>query len=93
MAVTKISGEGRVETAQNLNLLSIDNSFRDMPDACVNEPIPHLLKAKKDAGDEPAPLVWVYSMREYTTATEEKMIAEMYWGTSIFAIPSTTPCR
>lgn len=80
MAVSRINGQGRVETAQNLNLLSIDNSFGDMPDACVNEPIPHLLKAKKDAGDEPAPLVWVYPMREYTTATEEKMIAEMYWG-------------
>jgi hypothetical protein len=52
MAVSRINDHGKVETAQNLNLLSIDNSFGDMPDSCANEPIPHLLKAKKDAGDE-----------------------------------------
>lgn len=80
MAVSRINGQGRVETAKKLNLLSIDNSFGDMPDSCVNEPIPHLLKAKKDAGDEPAPLVWVYPMREYSTALQEQTVAEMFYG-------------
>ena len=80
MAVSRINGQGRVETAENLNLLSIDNSFGDMPDSCVNEPITHLLKAKKDAGDAPAPLVWVYPMREYSTAGDPETIAEMYSG-------------
>lgn len=80
MAVSRINGQGRVETAQNLNLLSVDNSFGDMPDSCVNEPIPHLLKAKKDAGDAPAPLVWVYPMREYSTTRDPGLISEMYYG-------------
>ena len=80
MAVSRINAQGKVETAQNLNLLSIDNSFGNLPDCCANEPIPHLLKAKKDAGDTPAPLVWVYPMREYATATEEGTVSEMYYG-------------
>ena len=80
MAVSRINEDGKVETAQNLNLLSIDNSFGDMPDSCVNEPIPHLLKAKKDSGDALPPLVWVYPMREYSTAKDKITISEMYYG-------------
>jgi hypothetical protein len=60
-----------------LNILSIDNSYGEMPDACVNEPLPHLLKAEKDAADEPAPLVWVYPMREYTTSMDADLLREM----------------
>ena len=51
-----------------------------MPDCCVNEPIPHILKAEKDAPDTPAPLVWVYPMREYTAAHSEEALAEMNIG-------------
>lgn len=80
LAVTRIREDGSVQSASDLNILSIDNSFGNMPEACVNEPLPHLLKAKKDAGNEPAPLVWVYPMREYSTATDEQTIFEMYHG-------------
>ncbi len=79
-SISRIDEQGRVQTADNLSVLSIDNSFGDMPDACVNEPLPHLLKAKKDAGDRPAPLVLVYPFREYSTTTDEGLIAEMYYG-------------
>ena len=93
MAVSRIDEKGRVETARNLNLLSVDNSFGNMPDSCVQEPLPHLMKAKKDAGDAPAPLVWVYPMREYSTATDETTIAEMYYGDTFLrnAINATFP--
>ena len=80
LAVTRIREDGSVQKAADLNILSIDNSFGNMPEACVNEPLPHLLKAEKDAGDAPAPLVWVYPMREYSTATDEQTIFEMYHG-------------
>lgn len=82
MAISRIDENGRVRSAETLNILSIDNSFGDMPDSCVNEPLPHLLKAEKDAADAPAPLVWVYPMREYTTADSEDTLREMYTGDS-----------
>jgi len=77
MAISRITGEGRVECANSLNILSIDNSFGNMPDACVNEPLPHILKAEKDVPDAPAPLVWVYPMREYTTSEDVNLLREM----------------
>lgn len=80
MAISRINADGRVEAANSLNILSIDNAFGNMPDSCVNEPLPHLLKAEKDAADEPAPFVWVYPMREYTTSQDATLLKEMNLG-------------
>ena len=80
MAISRINAEGKVETANSLNILSIDNSYGEMPDNCVNEPLPHILKAEKDSADEPAPLVWVYPMREYTTSHDADLLREMNEG-------------
>lgn len=80
MAISRINARGEVETANSLNILSIDNSYGNMPDCCVNEPLPHILKAEKDASDEPAPLVWVYPMREYTTLEGSVLLEEMNLG-------------
>ena len=80
MAISRINSDGNVETANSLNILTIDNSYGDMPDQCVNEPIPHLLKAEKDASDEPSPFVWVYPLREYTTSDDEDLLLEMNLG-------------
>jgi len=80
MAISRINSDGNTESANSLNILSIDNSYGDMPPACVNEPLPHLLKAEKDISDEPSPLGWVYPMREYTTSTSSEMLKEMNTG-------------
>ena len=80
MAISRVDGSGAVRTANTLNLLSIDNSYGGLPDACVNEPLPHFLKAEKDAPDAVAPLVWVYPMREYTTASAAAALEEMNLG-------------
>ena len=80
MALCRINEEGKVHNPTLFNILSIDNSMGEMPDACVNEPLPHILKAEKDAPDEPSPLVLVYPMREYTTASDAAMLREMYFG-------------
>lgn len=80
MALSRITEDGTVESANSLNILSIDNSYGEMPSACVNEPLPHLLKAEKDAPDTPAPIVWVYPMREYTTSSDTSLLPEMYYG-------------
>ena len=80
MALSRIDENGKTKSAAHLNLLSIDNSFGDLPEACVNEPIPHLLKAKKDEPDEVAPVVWVYPFDEYGNAETEQELKEMYSG-------------
>lgn len=80
MAISRVTGDGKVHSANTLNILSIDNSYGGMPDACVNEPLPHLLKAEKDAADETAPLVWVYPMHEYTTSDSAALLKEMNEG-------------
>ena len=80
MAISRIDGDGKVEAANALNILTIDNSYGNMPDACVNEPLPHLLRAEKNSPDEPAPIVWIYPMREYTTSQNAKLLCEMNRG-------------
>ena len=51
-----------------------------MPDCCVNEPLPHILKAEKHESDEPAPFVWVYPMHEYTVSKTNDELRQMYFG-------------
>ena len=80
MALSRIDENGRTHTPSLFNLLSIDNSMGDMPESCVNESIPHLLKAEKDAPDEPGPFILLYPMREYTTTENPDMLYEMYYG-------------
>ncbi len=80
MAISRIDEAGQVHQPTHLHLLSIDNSWGDMPDNCVNEPLPHLLKAEKDAPDAIAPLVWVYPLRTYTTSGEEATLHRMMAG-------------
>ena len=82
MALSRIDQNGRVQNPALFNILSIDNSFGNMPDSCVYEPLPHILKAEKDAPDEAGPLVLVYPMREYTTAMDAGLLREMYFGDS-----------
>ena len=80
MAISRLNENGEVESANTLNILSIDNSYGELPDACANEVIPHLLKAEKDIADEPAPIVWVYPMREYTTSADSELLRDMNLG-------------
>ncbi len=80
MALSRIDENGRVQPAEILNLLTLDNSFGDMPDSCANEIIPHLLKAEKDCADEAAPFVWVYPFREFTTTTQESDLKKILEG-------------
>ncbi len=80
MTVSRIDENGNMQSAEELNILSIDNSFGDLPDNCVYEPLPHILKAEKDGSDEPSPFVLVYPLREYTTSNDSDLLSEMYFG-------------
>jgi hypothetical protein len=80
MSISMVTEKGTVQSASRLNILTIDNSRGDMPDACVNEPLPHLLKAEKNSADEIPFLVWLHPLKEYTTTASGEMLAEMYYG-------------
>lgn len=80
MAVSRIDEAGQIHLPSQMNILTIDNSFGQMPDACVNESIPHILKAEKDSPDDISDFVWAYPLREYTTSTSEDDLRQMIAG-------------
>ena len=80
MSIGRIDENGKVQNPSNLNLLSIDNSFGDLPDSCANEPIPHLIKAAKESPNEVSPVVWVYPFSEYSNCRSEQDAKEMFFG-------------
>ena len=76
-AISRIDENGQVNSPTNLNLLTIDNSLGDMPDSCIYEPMPHLMKAIKELPDAVSPVVWVYPFDEYSAADSEYMLKAM----------------
>ena len=78
LAITRIDEKGEIKNPTNMNFLTVDNSFGEMPDLCVTESLPHLLKALKDSPDEISPVVWVYPFNEYSSADDEKTLCGMY---------------
>ncbi|MBE7029836.1 MAG: hypothetical protein E7409_00250 [Ruminococcaceae bacterium] len=80
LSVARLDEEGRVHCPTHMSLLSVDNSFGNLSDACVNEATPHLLKGLKQMPDAPAPVIWVYPFEEYSCAKTEQEVARMYSG-------------
>jgi hypothetical protein len=82
MAVSRIDSNGRVTLPTQLNFLSIDNSYGNMPAQVPDEVIPHILKARYDAPTAPGPFVWVYPFDEYHDwAYQQKdRLKEIYFG-------------
>ncbi|MCE5260156.1 MAG: hypothetical protein LLG44_14025, partial [Chloroflexi bacterium] len=64
LSVARITADGSTEVASNLDFLTIDNSFGEMPVQGPNEVIPHILAARLTPSDQPGPLVWVYPFQE-----------------------------
>lgn len=67
MSCARINKEGKTAVANHLNILSVDNSYGDMPSRVPREVTPYLLSAYENAPDMPSPFVWVYPFREYST--------------------------
>lgn len=65
LAVARLDGTGRAETARSVALLTVDDSYGRMPDQVPDEVTPHLLDALRSRPDAPGPLVWVYPLAEY----------------------------
>lgn len=80
MALTRIDENGKTMSPTQFNILSIDNSFGDMPESCVYEPLGHMLRAFKDVPDEPSTLVWAYHFDEYSKCDSEFEAKKMFFG-------------
>ncbi|MHB9066385.1 MAG: hypothetical protein ACYC4B_21515 [Pirellulaceae bacterium] len=65
LACARVNRDGDVVLPTHLNLLTVDDSFGNMPAQVPNEIIPHLLEGRRDAPDEAGPFVWVYPFDEY----------------------------
>ncbi len=82
MSVARINKAGETKLPTHLNLLTIDNSYGDMPSEVPDEVTPHILKARYDAPTAPGPLVWVYPFDEYHdwAYTQQDRLPEIYYG-------------
>ncbi|WP_206107930.1 hypothetical protein [Paludisphaera rhizosphaerae] len=69
-ACTRVDHEGRVVPPSHLNILTVDDSFGNMPDRVPNEVIPRILEGRRDAPDAPGPFVWVYPWDAYHDAAQ-----------------------
>ena len=67
MSCARINKKGETVVANHLNMLSVDNSYGEMPDRVPREVTPYLISAYENAPDEASPFVWVYPFREYST--------------------------
>ncbi|MBQ8431318.1 MAG: hypothetical protein IJX28_00390 [Clostridia bacterium] len=80
LAVSRIDAEGRIGTPTHVNILSIDNTYGQLPEQCATEVIPHLQKGFRELPDAPAPVVWVYPFTAYSQCRDETMIGEIFAG-------------
>ena len=80
LAIGRIDENGKIQSPTHMNFLTIDNSFGECPDSCVEEPLPHLKRAIKELPDEPSPFVWVYPFDEYMDCIQEQGIEDMFAG-------------
>lgn len=65
LSVARLNSSGKVESADTLSLLSVDDSRGEMPAAVPLEVTPHLAAAFNTRPDFPAPFLWVYPLYEY----------------------------
>ena len=65
LSVSRVDDAERPHTPNSVNLLSVDDSWGEMPEQVPQEVIPYLLDALRTRPDEPGPFVWVYPFRRY----------------------------
>lgn len=64
LAIARIGADARVTRPAFVEMLTIDNSFGEMPEQCPLEVIPHMLTALDHYSDEPGLVTWIYPFEE-----------------------------
>ena len=82
LSVCRVDAEGKAISPDAVSILTVDDSYGQMPDKCPLEVIPHIMAAVGDAPDEPGPVVWVYPFEEYHDLTfgPEPRLEEVFFG-------------
>jgi hypothetical protein len=87
LSVGRMDEKGKVSIANSVALLTVDNTWGELPDQIPSEVIPLLKEAFADGPDSAAPLVWVYPFDEYSDIVrgnephpELVFIEEMFLG-------------
>jgi hypothetical protein len=71
-AITRIDDDGRVQSFNDVKLLSIDTAWGELPEQIPDEVVPHLKRAIDLRPDAVPPVVWVYPFSEYHRFTFEQ---------------------
>jgi hypothetical protein len=82
LSVGRMDETGQVQRPSSVLLLTVDDSYGQMPDQVPIEVIPHLHSALRDAPDAPGPVVWIYPFDEYHDWTfgQPTRIGEVFFG-------------
>ncbi len=65
LSICRIDENGRAQTPNSIALLTVDDTYGNMPTQVPDEVIPHLLTALREVPDQAGPLLWIYPFEEY----------------------------
>lgn len=81
LAISRVEGDGSVSVPTDINLLSVDGTYGEMPDQVPNEIIPRILENLGTSPDAPGLVTWVYPFDEYhDMALDPRRIDEVFFG-------------
>lgn len=80
MSVCRLNERAEPQNPTHINILTIDNSFGEMPSWVAHEPSVHIRKALRHSPDAPSQVIWVYPFDEYNTYKDEQSVKEMFFG-------------
>jgi hypothetical protein len=82
LSIARINSEGSIGLPKQLNILTADNTYGDMPAEVPDEVTPFLLKARYDSPTAAGQIIWVYPFDEYHkwAFTDASRINEVYYG-------------
>ncbi|MBL8992937.1 MAG: hypothetical protein JNM63_06320, partial [Spirochaetia bacterium] len=81
LSVSRLDAEGNISLPTDFNLLTVDDTYGNMPEIVPNEVIPHLTENLLTSPDAPGLLTWIYPFDEYhDMALDASRIAEVFFG-------------
>ena len=81
LSLARIDKNGKIQHADAMHILSVDDSKGEMPEHPAQEVMGHILDIMQRRADKPGPFVWVYPFREYHESGEkEERLEEIYSG-------------